>query len=652
DEQSASLETVETKIEKAEEELASIAEKAEAAFTQWIATEPAISVPDPIASFAFDDETAKSFANGVAEGEPAKNSPNNMQVEGKHGKAVKLTGDDAVTLPVGNFTRNEAFSISLWMQSAEAYERAVVFSRSKAWTDAASRGYELLIEDGKLSAALIHFYPGNALRVRSKEAFPVGEWKHVTITYDGSSRASGLKLYLDGREIETDVVRDKLTREITGGGVDTIVIGQRMRDNGFKNGLVDDFRIFDRELAPSHAALLAGITPVEPGKEDFFLTGHQPYLDQLAKLETLRTEQNELVKKIPEIMVMKETPEPHPTFLLDRGHYENKAEPVSADTPHFLPPMPEGAPKNRLGLAQWTVASDNPLTARVTVNRYWQMLFGTGLVSTSEDFGSQGRLPTHPELLDWLARRFVENGWDLQDLLKTIVLSATYRQSSNIASGELVERDPENTLLYRYPTTRLPAEAIRDNALAVSGLLVDKVGGPSVKPYDIEVSFKPSKPDKGEGLYRRSLYTYWKQTSPAPLMTTLNASKRDVCRVRLERTDSPLQGLVLLNSPQFVEASRVLAVSLIEKHGDKDTAIVEDAFRKLTSRAPDAEESKLLSQLLAEQGAHFAAAPEAATKLISVGDAAAGNPDNAPRVAAVTTLISTLMNFDETISRR
>ena len=179
------------------------------------------------------------------------------------------------------------------------------------------------------------------------------------------------------------------------------------------------------------------------------------------------------------------------------------------------------------------------------------MLFGTGLVSTSEDFGSQGQLPTHPGLLDWLARRFVESGWDLQDLLKTMVLSATYRQSSNIASGELVERDPENTLLYRFPSTRLPAEAIRDNALSVSGLLVNAVGGPSVKPYDISVSFKPSEPDEGDGLYRRSLYTYWKQTAPAPLMTTLNASKRDVCRVRLEKTDSPLQGLVLLNSPQF-----------------------------------------------------------------------------------------------------
>ncbi|MEM6916775.1 MAG: DUF1553 domain-containing protein, partial [Verrucomicrobiota bacterium] len=427
---------------------------------------------------------------------------------------------------------------------------------------------------------------------------------------------------------------------------------QRMRDNGFKNGLVDDFRIFGEELAPSQAALLAGITPVTPDKAVFLLAKHEPYRKQLAHLEKLRTEQNELVKTIPEIMVMEETPEPHPTFLLDRGHYENKAEPVSADTPHFLPPMPEGAPKNRLGLAQWTVSPENPLTARVTVNRYWQMLFGTGLVSTSEDFGSQGRLPTHPELLDWLARRFVERGWDLQDLLKTIVLSATYRQSSNISSGELVERDPENTLLYRYPAARLPAEAIRDNALAVSGLLVPNVGGPSVKPYDIEVSFKPSKPDKGEGLYRRSLYTYWKQSAPAPLMTTLNASKRDVCRVRLEKTDSPLQGLVLLNSPQFVEAARVLATRLVEKHGDKDREIIEEAFRRLTSRTPDPEEWELLNQLLQEQGELFTSAPEAAAKLVAVGDSAPGDPERASRIAAVTALVSTLLNFDETITRR
>ncbi len=221
---------------------------------------------------------------------------------------------------------------------------------------------------------------------------------------------------------------------------------------------------------------------------------------------------------------------PRQTHRLERGSYLNPREVVAPATPAFLPPMPAGAPVNRLGLAQWTVSPDNPLTARVTVNRYWQRLFLHGLVATAEDFGSQGRLPTHPGLLDWLARDFIDHGWDLRRLLKTIVLSATYRQSSNVASGELATIDPENTLLYRYPAPRLTAEMLRDNALAVSGLLVHKVGGPSVKPYDIAFSFKPATPDKGEGLYRRSVYTYMRQTAPSPLMTTLNASKRDSAR--------------------------------------------------------------------------------------------------------------------------
>lgn len=652
DAQAERLARLEEEIENAESDLAKVSAGADKAFTGWLAANPPPPRPQPIATFSFDDEDPKSLTNAVEGGEPAKSNANNRLVAGKHGRAVQLTGDDAVTLPVGNFTRDDNFSISLWVKPAEAYKRAVIFSRSKAWTDAASRGYELLVEEGKLSAALIHFYPGNALRVRSKNPLPVDQWSHVTMTYDGSSRADGLSLYLDGTKIETETVRDKLTREITGGGSDTIVIGQRMRDNGFKNGLVDDFQVFPRQLAPAEIALLAGNDPVKPDKATFLITAFENYQARLETLSSLRRQRSELVKKIPEIMVMEETPEPHQTYLLDRGHYENRGDPVSADTPHFLPPMPDGAPKNRLGLAKWTVSPENPLTARVTVNRYWQMMFGRGLVATSEDFGAQGQLPTHPELLDWLARQFIDSGWDLQNLLKTIALSATYRQSSDIASGELTERDPENTLLYRYPAPRLPAEAIRDNALAVSGLLVNKVGGPSVKPYDIAVSFKPSAPDKGEGLYRRSLYTYWKQTAPAPMMTTLNASKRDVCRVRLEKTDSPLQGLVLLNSPQFVEAARILAATLVEKHGEENSAIVEEAFRRLTSRKPDPEETTLLNQLLQEQREHFASQPEAAAKLISMGDSPPGGGENAPRIAAVTTLVSTLMNFDEFITKR
>lgn len=638
-----------------EKDLSARVTSAKADYEKWLAaqTTPA-PLPAPIASHDFDKLVEGGFPNLVAKGAAAKTNANNVLVPGRRGQAVKLTGDDAVTLGVGNFTRSDPFSVSLWMQTPDRKARAVVFSRSKAWTDAASRGYELLIEEGKLNAALVHYESGNALRVRTEKDFPIGSWHHVALTYDGSSRAAGLRLYVDGEEAGLEIVRDKLTREITGGGSDTIVIGERMRDSGFKNGLVDDFRVYDRTLTGAAVKSLASDAATFTPDPDHFLTEHDAAaLDLRTKLLAKRKEQSALVEKIPEIMVMAEFEgKARATHLLERGSYLNPAEVVAPATPAFLPAMPADAPKDRLGLARWTVSPDNPLTARVTVNRYWQRLFLHGLVATAEDFGSQGRLPTHPELLDWLARDFVNHGWDLRHLLKTIVLSATYRQSSNVASGELATIDPENTLLYRYPAPRLTAEMLRDNALAVSGLLVNQVGGPSVKPYDIEFAFKPSTPDKGAGLYRRSVYTYMRQTAPSPLMTTLNASKRDVCQVKIERTDSPLQGLVMLNAPQFAEAARVLAAKLVEQHGDNDAALVDDAFRRLTSRLPDEEERAVLKGLLAEQETHFEGHPEDAKALLAAGGSAPSPTTQPARVAAAATLVSTLLNFDECISKR
>jgi len=660
DGQEKRLEQLKSDIRSAETELASLADEAKPRFEQWrnsIGGE-GVAIPEPLAAFSFDAirETKKKrqLPNAVEGGDPATTSANNQLVPGRRGKTIRLTGDDAVTLPVGNFTRDEAFSVSLWMKTPDEKERAVVFSRSKAWTDAASRGYELLLEDGRLSAALIHFYPGNAIRVRATEPLPVGKWKHVAMTWDGSSRAGGLRLYMDGRPVETEVVRDKLSREITGGGSDTIVIGQRMRDKGFENGLVDEFRVDDRRLSPAEVAAIAdGRDRLrQPDLTYYLLREDSAYRERLEELAAKRRQRSELVGKIEEIMVMREKEEPRTSYILERGHYANRGEPIRPGVPEVLPPMPEDAPRNRLGLAQWTVDERNPLTARVTVNRYWQMLFGRGLVATPEDFGSQGRAPSHPALLDWLARDFMDHGWNLRRLLEQMVLSATYRQSSDVPSRDIVSQDPENTLLYRYPAPRLPAGMIRDNVLAASGLLVDEVGGPPVKPYEIAASFKPSEIDEGEGLYRRSLYTYWKQTAPAPVMTTLNASKRDVCRVREEITDSPLQGLVMLNSPQFVEAARTLAATLVEKHGANDDAIIEEAFLRLTTRRPDEKEFGVLRQLLDEQQSHFRDAPKEAETLLATGKSPAPETARPARCAAVTNLVSTLMNFDECITKR
>lgn len=654
DKQQAEFQNLEAGIAEAASVLAKRTAESKAAFDNWKAANPAtLPLPEPIAAFAFDELKNGTYLNTVPKGEAARTTANNKLVPGKTGSAVQLTGDDAVTLPVGNFTRDDAFSISLWMQSPDRKERAVIFSRSRAWTDAASRGYELLLDEGKLCAALVHYEPGNAIRVRSKEAFPSGEWKHVTLTYDGSSRAAGVRLYVDGTPVALEIIRDKLTRGITGGGSDTLVIGERMRDSGFKNGLVDDFRVFDQELSGNQVSALAGGKSGFAPDHMFYLKNHdQTFQENQAKVLTLRKARSEVVEKIPEIMVMREMESPRQNFILERGLYSARGEPVSPAVPAFLPPLPDGAPNNRLGLAQWTVSASNPLTARVTVNRYWQRLFLTGLVATTEDFGSQGRPPTHPELLDWLARDFIDHDWDLRHLLKQIVLSGTYRQRSDLASGELATQDPENTLLYRYPAPRLTAEMLRDNALAIGGLLVNRIGGPSVKPYDIASAFKPSTPDKGEGLYRRSVYTYMRQTSPSPLMTTLNASKRDVCQVKIERTDSPLQGLVMLNSPQFVEAARTLATRLVETHGNDDNTLIDEAFRRTTSRFPDEAERKVLGGLLKEEVARFTDKPAEATALITTGASPAPKTDQAPRIAAVTTLISTLLNFDECVSKR
>jgi hypothetical protein len=287
----------------------------------------------------------------------------------------------------------------------------------------------------------------------------------------------------------------------------------------------------------------------------------------------------------------------------------------------------------------------------VTVNRYWQMFFGNGLVRTPEDFGSQGRPPSHPELLDWLARDFVESGWDLQHFVKQIVLSATYRQST-LTDQKSRELDPENLYLARGTTDRLTAEMIRDNALAVSGLLVSKVGGAPVKPYEVAVSFKPARHDKGEGLYRRSLYTWWRRTAPAPVMMTLNASKRDVCRVRREVTASPLQAFVLLNGPQFVEASRVMGAHLLRKHKDAPDALVADAFRTLTSREPDRKEAKVLRTIYAEQLAHFEAHPDQAAALLKTGQAPQEKDLPPSQQAAATVLVNAIMNLDEAVTKR
>jgi hypothetical protein len=343
--------------------------------------------------------------------------------------------------------------------------------------------------------------------------------------------------------------------------------------------------------------------------------------------------------------------------LLKRGAYDAPGDEVQPDTPETLLKFPEDAPRNRRGLAQWLTDQRNPLTARVAVNRIWKMHFGRGLVATPEDFGSQGRLPTHPELLDWLAGWFVENEWDVKSLHRLIVNSAAFRQSSQ-APRELVARDPDNTLLARGPKMRLLAEQIRDGALAASGLLNRTLGGPSVKPYQPAGLWEQSGTGKtytqnhGDKLYRRSIYTFWRRTAPPPSMLTFDSITREVCTARRETTATPLQSLVLLNDPQFVEAARVLGGKLLKQYPADEAARIREAFRGLTGRLPDKTELRILTALFAEQKAHFTNHEDGAKKLLSTGESKWDESLPPAEFAAMTTLVSTIMNFDEFVVER
>jgi hypothetical protein len=362
---------------------------------------------------------------------------------------------------------------------------------------------------------------------------------------------------------------------------------------------------------------------------------------------------------LPKTLVMREVAAPRPTHVLARGQYDAPGEQVEPGVPALLPPLPPAAPRNRLGLARWLVSPDHPLTARVTVNRLWLQCFGEGLVAAVNDFGAQGEVPVHPELLDWLAVWFVQHGWDVKQLLRLLVTSATYRQAS-IAPAELLQRDPDNRLLARGPRFRLPAEFIRDQALAVSGLLVAKIGGPPVKPYQPpglweavsyngELSYEA---DRGEGLWRRTVYSYWKRTAPPPGVQLFDGPTRETCVVRRPRTNTPLQALHLLNDDTYVEAARVLAAAALASPDPPDAERLAGLFRRATSRRPASAESAALLGLLSRQHARFAADAAAARRLVAVGAAPHGRDLDPVRLAAWTVVAQTVLNLDETITRR
>ena len=675
--QEAEMNATQAKVSELEAALKARATATETARAEWEVKTAAALDRVPVVSqgllahFNLDEKEGAQAADatgrqpaGAARGKPA-------WTPGKVGGALKLDGETHVDLASGiDFDRDSTFSYGAWVNPAGRDHMAVLARMDDAQ---GYRGWDLYLGDGKVWVHLIHEWEKDAIRVISKRSIEPETWRHVFVTYDGSGKAKGVKLYIDGRPAEVEVSHDTLT-----GSIRTALpprIGRRHDSAAFR-GMIDDVRIYDRELSPEEVEQIAGFNAVreilavaadqrtKEQKESltryYLETFDAPYRSLSRDLAEWKKKQEELEKAIPTSMVMEEMAKPRETFMLVRGQYDRKGEKVTPGTPAMLPPLPKDAPPNRLGLARWLVSPQHPLTARVAVNHFWQMHFGTGLVKTAEDFGSQGERPSHPELLDWLATEFIRTGWDVKAMQRLMVTSAAFRQSSRLAP-RLREKDPENRLLARGPRVRLPAEFIRDQALAASGLLVRKIGGPSVRPYHPpglweEIAFgagftaQKYEQDKGEALYRRSLYTFWKRTCPPPSLQAFDAPEREFCMVRRSVTNTPLQALVLMNDPTYVEAARKLAERVLKEAPASPTARLTHAFRLTLARRPRYREIAVLLRVLNEQLTAFRTDAAAAEKLLAVGESPRDLKFSIPELAAWTTVASVLLNLDETIT--
>ena len=588
--------------------------------------------------------------------------------EGRLGSAGVFDGTAYADLGrVGNYNYLDPFSVSAWIHPEGSGDGSIVASMGE---NPIGSGWGLFVRGGKLWWHQSQRWTDLSVRLKTRRAVEPGRWQHVLLTYDGKRKARGIRVYMDGEEQEVDVLFDNLdwpsrssaTLKVGGGGG---------VDHRFK-GRIDEVRVYGRELSPEEArslasarklAELAGVPAAERTSVQrdklrmaFLDSGASPAVrDALRDVEEARRRHRSFLEDIPTVMVMREGPH-RQAYVLERGRYDAHGEPVDAGLPAAVS-GPGGPPAgNRLELARWIASRSNPLTARVIVNRLWQMLFGTGIVKTVDDFGSQGEAPSNRELLDWLAVDFMDSGWDIKRLFKTVMLSATYRQSSK-AGPELRERDPENRLLARGPRFRLAAASIRDQALAASGLLHERIGGPSVMPYQPhglweELSGIAYEAGSGADLYRRSLYTYWKRTVAPPSMMNFDASDREVCTVHVKRTNTPLQALNLMNDPAFVEAARNAAGLVLQAGLGGSAERIDLLFRRVLSRPPTESETEVLGALLAGLADEYGKNLDAAEALLGVGDSSWDGQGDPRELAAYAGVASALLNLDEAITKQ
>ena len=667
------------KLAVAEKQLTDHKASAEPAFQQWtldqtetLQDEKLDLLPtDAVLHFPLNEGKGKTTADAVDTKRKGSINGKPQWTAARFKQGLKLDGKTYVDLGnLGDFERTDRFSYGGWVRAEKNASGAVLARMDNA---NAFRGYDLLLSGGHLEVHVVHKWPENAIKVRTKRAIEADKWQHVLATYDGSSKAAGVKIYVNGESWEWDIQQDGLKDTIR--TKKTLLIGSRHSDARYK-GMIDDLRMFARTLSAPEVQALAGTSPITPIlrlaadkrtpeqiaqlREYYFNNADAKYQELATQQASLKAEETELLKPLTTVMIMRDMEKPRDTFVLNRGAYNTPTDnKVTQGTPAILPPMAADAPRNRLGLARWLFQTDHPLTARVAVNRYWQMLFGTGLVATPEDFGSQGEYPSHPELLDWLAVDFRDSGWNVKRMLKQIVMSATYRQSARV-TPELYARDPANRLLARGPRFRLQGEFIRDNALMIGGLLNKRIGGPGVKPYqpaglwaEVGLSGNPKfVQDHGDKLYRRSLYTYWKRSAPPPTMKIFDAPTREKCTIRRTRTNTPLQALVTLNDVQFVESARNLAQRMMLEGGESLEQRIVFAYELATAREPSDLELQSLLSLFQAARQHYGNDQEATKSLLGFGESKRDDSLNLTEHAAWTIVASAISEPGRNIDTR
>ena len=633
------------------------AEKALAA-TPAPTAKTVVTVPAPLVHFPLEAFTKTGVDNAITGGKPAKferrGSPDDLKlVPGVKGQAVKFDGDAGFILSeFKQLGRFDAFTFSAFLRLGEKNARATVLHTTGFYTgDGDASGVELLVDHGKLRWSMIHLWPNSAVSIETEAELPIDSWQRVTVTYDGSSKAAGLHVYLDGHEAKTVVVRDTLNAKPRDNALE---IGSRSRDAGFRNGSLDEIQLWRTSLTAAEVAVLHGADastlPAAVLAEHSRLRFDSAYAQAWSRLQDAQRTLAAHQESAPAFFAMEHSALARQSYVLTRGEYDKPdlAKPCDPGVPARIFPWDDSLPKNRLGLARWLTDPKNPLTSRVIVNRLWAQVFGAGLVATSENLGMQGDLPTHPELLDTLAVDFVQSGWNTKAMLRRMVLSATFRQSST-PTPEAREKDPANKYLARGPVLRLTAEMVRDQALLAAGTLVEKVGGESVQ----------------ESANRRSVYTYRKRTAPPDNMLIFDAGSREVCQPKRLNTNTPLQALVLLNNPGFVESAKSLAKRVSGSSTDSSAQIAE-AFRLVCTRSPRPSELAALTELYTTQKANppqFAPPPPKATKSDAKPDAKGKKSPAAPlptlpkmpadpALAALTLVCSTILASDAAVTSR